>query len=412
MMIRSASSSPARRQRGLLEDGETGASVFVRSASAGADALTPSDRRQFLRVAALHVPSVFFQGVSARLLDLGLGGALVESAARPVPGAITSLRLGVRDVKLHARARVRRAAVTGFVRTPEGDVAPLYRSGLEFHSLSPADAHAVRAVLSGAEASRLENAPGRAGLPTLVSVRFPVGWITTERKDTIVARKPQAASFMFLRAMPDSPAADLCEIAEVTMAEAGFRTLDCRPAVINRLSACLGFYHGCQREMGEVIAEAAVVACDRKMYLVAGVAPWVAFEAVRHEFFAAIQSLEQRRTDEATSPAEESADRNRRQHIRCAGPFDGRRAGLLETPIRIYDLSEGGCFINALHTTTSAGQRLEFKIQLPFEGWINVRAVALYDRADFGFAVQFVDLAEHTRERIARTIKKLQALRR
>jgi hypothetical protein len=47
-------------------------------------------------------------------------------------------------------------------------------------------------------------------------------------------------------------------------------------------------------------------------------------------------------------PAHISID-DRRHYDRVAGPFDGRRVGALETPVRIYDLSEGGCFINASH---------------------------------------------------------------
>jgi hypothetical protein len=40
---------------------------------------------------------------------------------------------------------------------------------------------------------------------------------------------------------------------------------------------------------------------------------------------------------------------DRREHRRFAGPFDGRRVGAIETPVRIYDLSRGGCFITSMH---------------------------------------------------------------
>ena len=39
---------------------------------------------------------------------------------------------------------------------------------------------------------------------------------------------------------------------------------------------------------------------------------------------------------------------SRRQHPRVHGPFDGWRVDLLDVPVRIYDLSLGGCFVNAI----------------------------------------------------------------
>ena len=38
-----------------------------------------------------------------------------------------------------------------------------------------------------------------------------------------------------------------------------------------------------------------------------------------------------------------------RQHFRMAGPIEGRRIGAIKTPVQIYDLSPGGCFINSMH---------------------------------------------------------------
>ncbi len=44
-----------------------------------------------------------------------------------------------------------------------------------------------------------------------------------------------------------------------------------------------------------------------------------------------------------------AANINRRRHVRIAGPFDGCRVGALDTPLSIFDLSRGGCFVNAMH---------------------------------------------------------------
>src|SRR6202008_2977531 len=92
----------------------------------------------------------------------------------------------------------------------------------------------------------------------------------------------------------------------------------------------------------------------------------------------------------ASAPAGVSVD-NRRQHDRVAGPFDGQRVNLLDTPVRIYDLSEGGCFVNSLHDQASDVDVI-LKIDLPFEGWITVTARTLYRKPGFGFAVRFTEM--------------------
>jgi hypothetical protein len=77
----------------------------------------------------------------------------------------------------------------------------------------------------------------------------------------------------------------------------------------------------------------------------------------------------------------------RREHPRVAGSFDGRRVGVLEIPVQLSDLSRGGCFINSLHEQ-QAGIALVLKIDLPYEGWITVKAETLSRRNEFGFAVR------------------------
>jgi hypothetical protein len=80
---------------------------------------------------------------------------------------------------------------------------------------------------------------------------------------------------------------------------------------------------------------------------------------------------------------------DRRRHQRFAGPFDGRRVGAIETPIRIYDMSRGGCFITSLHEQ-QPGVHLTLHIDLPNEGWVTLTAVTLPRQSEFGFAVRFI----------------------
>jgi hypothetical protein len=94
---------------------------------------------------------------------------------------------------------------------------------------------------------------------------------------------------------------------------------------------------------------------------------------------------------------------DRRESERVPGPFDGWRVGTLETPVRIYDISMGGCFVHALHEQ-ERGVVVKLKIHLPGEGWIDLKAETLYRRPGFGFAVRFIDMSEGTRARLARAL--------
>lgn len=102
---------------------------------------------------------------------------------------------------------------------------------------------------------------------------------------------------------------------------------------------------------------------------------------------------------------------NRRVHDRVDGPFDGRRIAELETPVRIWNLSEGGCFVNSMFEQVR-GAELVLTIELPDEGAITVQAEALYHRPEFGFAVRFTGMSEEMRARLDRALHNLRARRR
>ena len=104
------------------------------------------------------------------------------------------------------------------------------------------------------------------------------------------------------------------------------------------------------------------------------------------------------------SPAEGTIDR--RRHDRISGPFDGFRVGALETPVRIFDLSRGGCFVNAMHEQ-KPGVSFVMKIDLPYVGPITVKAVSLYARSG-GFAVRFLEMSEEAASRLEEALDQLQ----
>ncbi len=98
---------------------------------------------------------------------------------------------------------------------------------------------------------------------------------------------------------------------------------------------------------------------------------------------------------------------NRRRHVRVTGPFDGKRISLIDTPVQIYDLSEGGCFVNSMQEQ-SEGREVELEIDLPTEGPIRVMAQTLYSRPGFGFAARFMQVDEASQSSLARALERLR----
>src|SRR5688572_20607089 len=100
-----------------------------------------------------------------------------------------------------------------------------------------------------------------------------------------------------------------------------------------------------------------------------------------------------------------------RRSVRVAGPFDGWRVtNAIETPIRIYNLSEGGCFITSLHEAPAPGRKLVLKIELPKEGWIDVKGETLYAREEFGYAVRFSEMSSDAFTRLERALNALRVV--
>jgi len=80
---------------------------------------------------------------------------------------------------------------------------------------------------------------------------------------------------------------------------------------------------------------------------------------------------------------------------------------MLDTPLSIFDLSQGGCFVNSMHEQTP-GVRFTMKIQLPHVGVITLKAETLYLRSGFGFAVRFVDVDDETANLLEQALERLQ----
>ena len=99
---------------------------------------------------------------------------------------------------------------------------------------------------------------------------------------------------------------------------------------------------------------------------------------------------------------------DRRAHQRVPGPFDGRRIGALVTPVNIYDLSEGGCFIISMHEQRD-GVVFTLEIDLPYVGCVTVKAESIYHKPEFGFAVRFVEINTLNRLRLQEGLEEIRA---
>jgi hypothetical protein len=98
---------------------------------------------------------------------------------------------------------------------------------------------------------------------------------------------------------------------------------------------------------------------------------------------------------------------NRRAHDRVDGPFDGFRLSALDTPVRIHNLSEGGCFVNSIYEQ-QRGTEVILTIDLPQEEPITVEGETLYHRKDFGFGVRFTEMTQHARATLERVLNNLR----
>jgi PilZ domain len=82
---------------------------------------------------------------------------------------------------------------------------------------------------------------------------------------------------------------------------------------------------------------------------------------------------------------------------------------LIDTPAQIYDLSEGGCFVNSTQEQ-GEGREVMLEINLPGEGWITVKAETLYTRSGFGFGARFLEMDGETQAKLSREIHRLTIL--
>jgi two-component system cell cycle response regulator CpdR len=101
---------------------------------------------------------------------------------------------------------------------------------------------------------------------------------------------------------------------------------------------------------------------------------------------------------------------HQRRHVRVAGPFDGWRIGFVNTAVRVYDLSDGGCFLETSDEAPAPGAHLVLKIDVPHQGWIYLKGETVYVKPNVGFAVSFVDVPAESSDRLQRGLLQLRGV--
>jgi predicted Zn-dependent protease len=133
-----------------------------------------------------------------------------------------------------------------------------------------------------------------------LALTFPAGWEIQNSPSQVVAKAPDRENYMLLQFVPNARGS-LQQIAQGTMANAGFRQLQGQQTSLNGLDAYVGTYQGTLQGLGNVITTAAHVVHGRQVYMFAGLAPPNQFQSVQQQFTSAIRSVRQLSPSEAAS---------------------------------------------------------------------------------------------------------------
>ena len=123
-----------------------------------------------------------------------------------------------------------------------------------------------------------------------LALTFPQQWEIRNTKTQVVAKAPGQEQYVLLQLVPKAQGS-LEQVARSSMANAGFRQLDGQRSEINGLDAYVGTYQGTMQGLGNVVTIAAHVLHDRRVYLLAGLAPANAFDGAQQEFTRALRSF-------------------------------------------------------------------------------------------------------------------------
>ena len=133
-----------------------------------------------------------------------------------------------------------------------------------------------------------------------LGLTFPAGWDIQNSASQVVAKAPERENYMLLQLVPNARGS-LPQIAQGTMANAGFRQLQGEQTRLNGLDAYVGMYQGNMQGLGGVVTIAAHIVHDRNVYLFAGLAPPNQFQGVQQQLTGSIRSFRRLSAAEAAA---------------------------------------------------------------------------------------------------------------
>lgn len=131
-----------------------------------------------------------------------------------------------------------------------------------------------------------------------LALAFPQGWEVQNSASQVVAKAPERENYMLLQLVPN-PSGSIQQIAQGTMANAGFRQLQGERATINGLDAYVGTYQGNLEGLGNAVTIAAHLVHERNVYMLAGLAPANQFQNAQRDFANSIRSFRELSRSEA-----------------------------------------------------------------------------------------------------------------
>ncbi|HSL24408.1 MAG TPA: M48 family metalloprotease [Vicinamibacterales bacterium] len=123
------------------------------------------------------------------------------------------------------------------------------------------------------------------------ALTFPRGWDVQNSPQQVVAKAPNADAYVLLQLVPE-PKGTLEQVAVGGMQNAGFRPVNGQLTKVNGLEAFVGTYQGNMEGIGNAVVRAAHVVHERRVFLVAGIAPPSVFQQMENELSRAVQSFE------------------------------------------------------------------------------------------------------------------------
>ena len=133
-----------------------------------------------------------------------------------------------------------------------------------------------------------------------LALKFPQGWEVQNSAQQVVAKAPDRDNYMLLQLVPNA-SGSVQQIAQASMANAGFRQVEGERINLNGLDAYVGTYQGAMQGLGNVVTVAAHIVHERNVYMFAGLAPPAQFQGVQSQFAGSIRSFRELSTSEAAA---------------------------------------------------------------------------------------------------------------